>query len=108
MHTHTPGLSGAVRAWGLVGTCTPESRLRNDGVPTPPPPSPPLLPIPPREEDRDELTPTEEPAEEEEEEEDDEEEEVREFKDEREEVRVIVALRTVRGSGEEIASTTAE
>lgn len=107
MRTHTPGLSGAVRAWGLVGTCTPESRLRNDGVPTPPPPSPPLLPIPPREEEREELTPTEEPVEEVEDEEE-EEEELREFKEEREEVRVIVALRTVRDSGEEIGSTTAE
>ena len=39
-----------------MGTCTPESRLRNDDNPPPPPPSPPLM-VPPTDEDKEEFTP---------------------------------------------------
>lgn len=89
---HTPGLSGAVRAWGLVGTCTPESRLRSDDGP--PPLSPPPLPVPSTEEDK-EFIPTVEL----------EEEEFKDDRDEREEVRATAARWMLRPSKDVKGST---
>lgn len=76
-----------------MGTCTPESRLHSDDDP----PSPPTLPIPPKEEDRDEFIPR---VELEEEDSDD--------KEEREDVRVIVALLTPRFPSEELRGSSTE
>lgn len=79
-----------------MGTCTPESRLRNDdNPPPPPPPSPPLI-VPPTEEDKDEFIPNVELVE----------EEFMEDNDEREEVKAMVARRIGRPSKDNRGSTT--